>query len=148
MVKNRRGFTLIEVIIVILIIGIVAAFAIPSYQKYVVRTKRAEMQSEMIRIAQQLQSYITINHNYQNATLDKFGLTLVGTEAHFPSTSNLTYKLNLVVGNDNQTWTLTATPQGSQVGNGSVILNSNGWKCWTKTTTACTPSATSNWDGR
>lgn len=147
MVKKNKGWSLIELLIVVVIIGILAAFAMTSYQKYTVRTKRAEVQAEMMRIAQQLQSYIVINHNYQNATLDKFGLPLVGTDAPFPSAKNKSYDLKLVIGVDNQTWTLTAEPSGSQLGNGSVILDSLGQKCWTKGST-CTPSASTNWDGK
>ena len=147
MVKKNKGWTLVELLIVLVIISILAAFAVTSYQKYVVRTKRTEVQAEMMRVAQQLQSYLTVNHSYQNATIDKFGLSLIGTSAPFPSLNNKSYDLTLVIGSDNQTWTLTATPAGSQLGNGSVSLNSLSQKCWTKGAT-CTPTATSNWDGK
>ncbi|WP_180117276.1 MULTISPECIES: type IV pilin protein [unclassified Acinetobacter] len=140
--RFKKGFTLIELMIVVAIIAILAAIAYPSYNQYKIRTNRAEVQSEMMNTAQRLQSYYVIHHNYTSATLDNST-----TIKDYP-TSNPVYSITLVP--SGQTYTLTAEPKSStvQAGNGSVILNSNGWKCWTKTTTACTPSATSNWDGR
>ncbi|MCT8089494.1 prepilin-type N-terminal cleavage/methylation domain-containing protein [Acinetobacter sp. C_4_1] len=140
--NKNKGFTLIELMIVVAIIAVLAAIAYPSYTQYKIRTNRADVQSEMMNIAQRLQSYYVINHNYTSATLDN------GTTSKDYPISNSVYRITLV--SSGQTYTLTAEPISGtvQVGNGSVILNSHGWKCWTKTTTACTPSATSNWDGR
>lgn len=139
--KKYEGFTLIELMIVVAIIAILAAIAYPSYTQYRIRGNRADVQSEMMQTAQRLQSYYVINHNYTSATLDN-GLT----SKDYPS-SNAVYRIALNV--NDQTWTLTATPKTTtiQSGNGAVILNSEGQKCWTKGQ-SCATSATSNWDGR
>ncbi|WP_334007263.1 type IV pilin protein [Acinetobacter colistiniresistens] len=119
-----RGFTLIELMIVVAIIAILAAIAYPSYQDYVKRTKRTDVQSEMMTIAQRLQSYRVINHKYTNAKLDNGALT-----KNYP-TSNASYTITLIPAD--QTWVLTATPINGQVGDGHVVLNNQGHKCWTK----------------
>ncbi|ENU10697.1 type IV pilin protein [Acinetobacter calcoaceticus] len=138
--KKYEGFTLIELMIVVAIIAILAALAYPSYTQYKIRGNRADVQSEMMQTAQRLQSYYAINHHYTNATLDN-GLT----SKDYP-TSNAVYRIALNV--NDQTWMLTATPKTTtiQSGNGAVILNSEGQKCWTKGQ-SCTTSTTSNWDG-
>src|SRR5690606_11932413 len=143
MVMNKnKGFTLIELMIVVAIIAILAAIAYPSYTQYKIRTNRVDVQSEMMNIAQRLQSYYIINQNYTNATLDNGTIT-----KDYPITNSV-YSITLVP--TGQTYTLTAAPKSGtvQASNGSVILDSNGRKCWTKTTTPCTLSNTSNWDGR
>ena len=141
MKKYSLGFTLIELMIVVAIIAVLAAIAYPSYTQYKIRTNRADVQSEMMNIAQRLQSYYVINHNYTSATLDN------GTTSKNYPTSNPVYSITLVP--SGQTYKLTAEPKSTsiQTGNGDVILDSQGQKCWTKGTT-CSPSATTNWDGR
>lgn len=64
----------------------------------------------------------------------------------FP-TSNARYTLTLTTPTD-QTWNMTAVPKNAQAGDGSIILNSLGQKCWAKGVTTCTLSSTSAWDGR
>ena len=130
---QQQAFTLIELMIVVAIIAVLAAIAYPSYQEYIKRTHRADMQSEMMQQAQQLQSYYVIKHHYTDAALSYVG--------------NERYALALTA-QSAQTWTMTATPKAAQAGDGVILLNSQGQKCWTKGASTCALSGTSNWDGR
>lgn len=138
-----KGFTLIEIMIAVAIVAILAAIAYPSYQQYIIRTHRADLQTELLRVAGQLQSYKVVNHTYENATLNN-----VGGSANFPRTANPDYQIALVLDNDNRGYTLTATPivTSTQKGNGIVVLNNEGQKCWIKGATTCALSTTSTWD--
>ena len=136
--RLKNGFTLIELMIVVAILSVLAAIAYPSYQQYMKRGKRVDAQTEMLKVAQNLQSYYTINHNYTAATLDNNTTT-----KNFPSNSNNDYMLVLVPGD--QTWTLTATPEpsGTMKSTGDLTLDSTGKQCWEKSSGACEP-----WDGK
>lgn len=140
---NHQGFTLVEIMIVVVIVGILAAIAYPSYTQYVIKSNRVDAQTEMVRVSSVLQRYKILNSTYlkENQALTLSDLDV--SEA-YPNAAKELYTLSLsdvTAG----TWTLTANPQGMQAGNGSMILNSLGQKCWTEGS-SCTPTATSNWD--
>lgn len=137
----QKGFSMIELVIVVAIIGIIAAIAIPSYNGYLVRTNRTAVQTEMVRISQDLQRYQVANRNsFAGATL-----ATANAKASFPE-GKAYYDLALSVGTNGKGWTLTATPKTGtpQDGDGAVVLNHRGEKCWTKGGT-CTPSASTKW---
>ena len=154
MVKNFKGFTLIELMIVVAIIGLIAMFAYPAYQESVRKTKRIDAQASMIQIAGQLQRYKIANFTFFKAgTNTPIILADAGVSSVLPTSASPLYNLaltNVTAG----TWTLIATPKLStaQFGNGHIVLNHRGQRCWTegsdKSGSACVPSATSNWDGR
>ena len=63
--KFNQGFTLIELMIVVVIVAIFAAIAIPSYQHFIRRANVAEAQQEMSKIAEQLQRYKSRNFSFK-----------------------------------------------------------------------------------
>jgi len=62
--KNVKGFTLIELLIAVVIIGILAAVAIPQYTQYIVRGNRAAAQSFMLDIANREKQYLLDARSY------------------------------------------------------------------------------------
>lgn len=142
-----KGFTLIELMIVVVIIGILAAIAYPSYTQYLIKTNRVDAQTEMVKVAALLQKYRVLNSTYLKADGTSLTLDDLGVSSNYPDSVKPMYSLtlsNVSAG----TWTLTANPiSTSQLGDGNIIINHNSQKCWIKGS-SCTPSATSNWDGR
>ena len=66
--RSNRGFTLIEIMIVIAIIGIVLTISIPSYNEYVKKGRRAEVESLLSEQAQSLERFYTKNNVYTGIT--------------------------------------------------------------------------------
>lgn len=62
--RKNRGFTLIELMIVVVIIGILAAIAFPSYNSYVARARRADARAQLLQIAQYMQRFYSANDSY------------------------------------------------------------------------------------
>jgi type IV pilus assembly protein PilE len=62
------GFTLIELMITVAIIGILAAIAMPSYQQYVLKANRQDAQAILMENAQFMERYFTTNNSYASAT--------------------------------------------------------------------------------
>ena len=69
MVVAKNGFSLIEVLIVVVIVGVIVAIAIPSYTQYVIKAKRIDAQSELLTIASRIQRYKIINNSLENSTV-------------------------------------------------------------------------------
>jgi type IV pilus assembly protein PilE len=62
--RLHKGFTLIELMIVMIVISILAAIALPSYNAYVMRAKRASARTAIQNMAQQQERYFTQNNGY------------------------------------------------------------------------------------
>jgi type IV pilus assembly protein PilE len=100
--RFARGFTIIEIMIVVAVIAILAAVAFPSYTSYVMRSKIAEALSNLSDMRVKMEQYFLDNRTYVNACQ-------AGTVAPLPSGKYFTYACTNLTGT---TYTVTATGVG------------------------------------
>jgi type IV pilus assembly protein PilE len=120
---RQNGFTLIELMITVAVIGILAAIAYPSYTQYVIRGHRAAAQSEMMDIANRQQQFFLANRSYAG--------TLAAMSYTFPAEVGKRYEEPTMDANNAATppnFTITFTPKGAQLSDGVLTLNSEGVK--------------------
>jgi type IV pilus assembly protein PilE len=76
----QKGFTLIELMIVVAIIGIIASIAIPSYTDYVKKGKAAEATSNLADLRVKMEQCFQDNRDYTNAACNAFCATPAGSK--------------------------------------------------------------------
>lgn len=101
-----RGFTLVELMIVVAIVGILATIAYPSYQEYGRRAKRAEARAHLLDAAARMERFYSDNNQY-TSNLSSTGADIATTSesGHYGITIDN-------VSGTNQTYRLIATPSG------------------------------------
>jgi len=120
MKQSQSGFTLIELMITVAIVGILASIAYPSYQDSIMKSRRTDAQAALLGFANSMERYFTVNNTYVNAPV------VAGTAYY-----NLTISAATA-----SSYTLTATPAGAQAADscGNLTLANTGVKtpanCW------------------
>lgn len=114
---TSQGFTLIELMITVAIIGILASIAYPSYTQYVQRANRAEARAMLLENAQFLERNYTTANRYdetnRGATIDDASLP----KSQSPENGAARYSMTVVMGAaPSQMFTLSATPTGTMAG--------------------------------
>ena len=122
--RMMRGFTLIEAMIVVAILGIIVAFGYPSYRDQVMKSRRAEGMGELLELADRMERYYSDKGTYATATL---GTT--SADVFHKMTDKGNYQLNIDSA-DSVAFVVSAKPQGGQAKDkcGTFILHSDGNK--------------------
>ncbi|WP_290704206.1 type IV pilin protein [Amphritea sp.] len=129
--KHERGFTLLELLIVVAIVGILSAIAYPSYQESVADGRRVDAQANLLSLAQYMEREYTENGAYDDA-----GTALPYNEAPKDGTPKF-YDLALTV-QSGAVFTIRARPKNGMLGDrcGDMTLTHTGQKnavdpdCW------------------
>ena len=108
--NKQSGFTLIELMIVIVIIGILVAIGYPSYARYLERGHKAEAQATMLEILQMAQQYYVVKNKYTDFTL--------------PVAQTPSGKYTITAAASGGVYTITATPTKASVECGTLTINS------------------------
>ena len=121
--QNQQGFSLIELVVVVAIIGLIASIAVPSYQDNVRKSARSEGMSETLDIMRAQENFFANNYNYTtNLTELNFSDPHVTTNGRYRITAGTcTGGLELT-----QCVLLTATAIGAQPDDGNLTLDSQG----------------------
>jgi len=134
--QQYRGFSLVELMIVVAILSIVTAWGYGSYRDTVIKSRRSEGLGELLMIAGELERYYADQGTYAGA-----GLGNSAHAVHASSSKNGYYNFSITTANAVQ-FTITATPQGGQADDSNCDMftldsvgtrmasGSQGDKCW------------------
>lgn len=141
--KSASGFTLIEAMIVVAIIGIISAIALPSYSEYIKRSRRSEAQTVLQEAAIFMQRYYSANDRYTGVagTTTTESEQISGSPAasllpaglrQSPTSGTASYNVIVLARDSPPSFTVRATPTGGMTGDacGELSLNSQGVKAY------------------
>lgn len=119
MLKRQQGFTLVELMIVVAIIAILSTIAIPAYDQYITKIRRADGKVALMKLAQLQEAYFSNNNKYAVTLTELLASStegfssITGTTAQSPQNY---YTLTLTPGaTATRSFTLTAAPYGDMI---------------------------------
>ena len=121
--SKHQGFTLLELMVVVAIVGILASIALPSYQEYLKKARRSAAQSHLMDVAQRQQQYLIDARSYATT------LSALNVETLADVSSYYTIEIEASDGPP-PSFTVTATPKTGtpQAGDATLTIDNTGAK--------------------
>ncbi len=134
---TQRGVTLLELMITVAIIGIIASVAYPSYQEFVMSSRRADGQATLMSIASGVERHFTVNDSYVGIASGALPAPPVASVLPAADNTDTYYDFRVTV-QTASTFTLSAVPKNAQSGDscGTLTLTHTGARgaagsdCW------------------
>ena len=123
---RSKGFTLIELMIVVGIVGILAAIAYPNYMEYIQRGNRSEGQALLNDAAASQERFFAQNNTYVTSQANIARLGLRNTNGTTVNSDTGKYQLTVSSESNDGGYTLTATQQFGDTACGNLTLNAIG----------------------
>jgi len=148
MIKKQNGFTLVELLVVVAIIGILASIAYPSYQDSVLKSRRKDAEGALLGFSNAMERHFTESNSYCDAgstganscgvagTLDTGPSTIFATKS--PVSGSATYYNLTISAVTDMSYTLSAVPAGGQASDscGTLTIQHTGGKGVSSSTVA------------
>ena len=148
--KCSQGVTLIELMVVVIIISILGAVALPSYQNYVIRSKIPDATSGLAQKRLLMEQFFQDNRTYIGAS--NAGVAICPTQANADTTTSPYFSFYCSAGPTDTTYTLLALGKGSMNGfafsidqannkvssvDNTIVSGWSGGNCWVASPSGC-----------
>ena len=129
---KARGFTLLELMIVVAVVAILTAIALPSYQQMLRKGNRADAKAVLMETAQFMERFFTTHNTYVGAGV------LSGVSPKGATGNDVKYNVGFATGQPTATtYVVRAVPTGSQTGDSCGTLTLDNTGAQTPTTAGC-----------
>ena len=142
--SQQNGFSLIELMIVVAIVGILGGLAYPSYMDSITDARRTDAQAVLMEAAQYMERFYTENNRYDEDT-GGTAVALPAQLAESPKDSGAKFYDLSVQASTRSTYTLRATPKNGQAGDGFLEITNTFVKAWDSNNNSSLTDAERTW---